>query len=202
MVMRMQSVARALSRDAFAGLFLLLALSIPARSPAESIDACGVIQRAGPCLVFSVYSADYPYQCLLPDTVHLALGTECRLRGTFQDCMPPCGSSPPTKCLTEVQISACIPETLGCGIVSLLDAEYGCYLWRSLTHPENEFFLDDHDGYASGDIAFATGIVVRIYGDICLSGDPVLLHDTLSPCPDTLATTARVTWGKIKSGFR
>jgi hypothetical protein len=203
MAVLMKVAARVFSLIALiAGLLSLLVLSADFAS-GDSIDACGVVSRRGSCRVFTIFSADYPYECILPDTVSVAEGTECRVRGTFEECIQSCGSgSLFSYCLTEVHISACIPESLGCGRLSLFDDEYGCYLWRSFSRPDLEVFVDDRHGYASGDTLFATGIIARIYGDICLSGDPTLLHTTLSACPDTISPVAHVTWGQIKSRFR
>jgi hypothetical protein len=178
-------------------LLLIACCTLP--SAAEIFDGCGEIIVEGDCRVFYPYGLNLQ-ECLLPDTLQLPNDLECRITGTVLNPWAECDGLPGYKSLVDVVVRPCEPESLGCGVLEPFGDS--CVVWRSLVTPGDLTLLDDFGGFATGDTVLAVGVRAFSIPDVCICACGLLLHTTLTACPDTLSPIQPMTWGRLRVLYR
>jgi hypothetical protein len=179
---------------------VLLATS-PGRGIAESISACGQIDRLHECLLF--WRFDTPGLFVLPDSALVAAPGIYHVTG--ESYMSSTSCEPAVPSLREVVVEPCTPDTLGCGFLGHFTSDDGdCYCWRNL--PEHHVFnVRDLGGFAVGDTVIAIGVpcpACLAVGGTCAAFGVSLFEAHFVACPDTLNPAVPETWGRVKWRYR
>jgi len=135
------------------------------------------------------------------DTSHVVAGNAYHVRGEIVPCALVCRGIPHDECLVPNEISPCLPESLGCGVLTSSGQPDFCVLWESLTSGE-QFLVYSLQGFQSGDTVNATAIVNRACGFAgCSARDGCLNQSAFSASGDSGSAVTRVSWGRIKTMY-
>jgi hypothetical protein len=179
---------------------LALVLCPVGTTTAETISACGQVERYDHCLLF--WRFDQPTTYLLPDSMALSEQV-CHITGETYSGPAECGYDF-TPHLRNVVVAPCEPETLGCGVLGHYTSDDGdCYCWRHL--PEQSVFnVQGLGGFAVGDTVLAAGIpcpACLAVGNTCEAFGVSLFDARFTACPDSLNSTVPESWGRIKARY-
>jgi hypothetical protein len=122
-----------------------------------------------------------------------------RLQADSEYCATFCGDNQYLTCLSNVTLTTCEAEDLGCGVISEPGFDGYCWLWQSPIHGDLEF--GDPSPFAPGDTVHVLGTVSYGIPSSCW-GDGLLLRRTVSACGDTLTSVEAASWGRLKTLFR
>ena len=178
-----------------------LLASSPGHGMAESISACGEIDRIQDCLRF--WRFDTPESFVLPDSTFVAAPGIYHVTG--ESYMSSVSCEPSVLSLRDVVVGPCTPDTLGCGILGHFTGDDGdCYWWKNL--PEQHVFnVPDLGGFAAGDTVIAIGVPCPAcvgVGGSCTAFGTSLFEARFVACPGTPNPVVPETWGKIKWRYR
>lgn len=183
------------------GLLCLAFCSIPMKTTGETMSACGFFGEFLGCRTFHTLDGTWAY--VLAESLDAPLPRSAvNVSGTVHDADQLC-SPFVRRYLTDIVITPCVPETVGCGRIEEREEDGDrCTVWVGLS---------DGAQYTIGRGGFAVGDTVRLACNVCFICDPVpgtcpgaghpAFNARLFPCADTLTSTRGLSWGRLKSRY-
>jgi hypothetical protein len=180
---------------------LLVMISIPllvgSVADSEEIDECGeLVEVSAGCIQLHTFLSERVYE--LGNLAEFVAGDWVHVTGDIAPCDSACGPSV-DGCVIDNEISRCRPDSLGCGVYREFPEIY-CNFWTS---PELGTFevCAARPELTSGDTLAVWGMR-RICVGFCMSGNPIIVIDSIAVCQDSLVPQSKHTWGRIKSLYR
>nr|BAJ06928.1 hypothetical protein [uncultured bacterium]BAJ06936.1 hypothetical protein [uncultured bacterium] len=169
----------------------IMTVLVCSNSIAETIDECGTLQTYGGCILFKSFASGQLY-ILDNYSFHKPF---IRVSGEAIPQTTICEKYTFTLKIPNNQIVDCIPEDLGCGVLS--GPFMNCWLWTSSIY--GELLVTPPVSYSSGDTVRVYGILNYYSTPTCLMGDGTVYDDLKYPCQDSTTSIEESSWGVIKS---
>lgn len=177
-----------------------ISLAIASLCLAQPYSGRGFLTSYEGCFLFEPFNGDDGYVLdipTLPDTLLLAA---MQVSGDADSCSRSCGGVVLHRCISQVQMTPCEPESLGCGILSgPFFNDETCWLWTSTAYGRQRLHVPPP--FASGDTVTVSGWIYSGCGSYCMVGEGCLWKPILHRCSEA-TPTRRISWGTIRSLYR
>lgn len=181
-------------------LFVIIFLIVTANVTQEkTIDECGRIYYfRNECWVFQPFSGKQA--CLLRNSGGFSNHDIVRIQGNWEYCYVFCSGVHFYACMSNLLITLCASESLGCGVLREIVTP-GCeeyWLWESFEWGRLKLW---NCSFEDGDLVHALGYIDRSCGNYCIDAEGCLVEPSLNFC-DTPVSIFQETWGQLKNLYR